>query len=437
MSRAALLTVAVLIGGLIVAGPASAVSYVGVKGAPGAGPAKYDQVFVHKVGPARAKRVMVLVPGFLGGAGDFRLIARDIVKRIPGLQVWALDRRQQAFEDTSVFEQGDPDKAEEHYLGFDYRRVLGDDVPFVGKWGLKLALEDLRRVVLKARAGGRRKVILGGHSLGASTAVAYAAWDFGGRPGFRDVDGLVLIDGGLLGTFSGARLSRARTELREYRRGRVFADILGLGIPEIAGIFPELGALYARKEPGARSPLQRNPLIPDAFKPKVAVTNEAFLGYAFDRDTTPPGFDLIRINAGRLAPSGDPRPWEDGNLTPIQRFATVFGSERPNAIDWYFPRRLRLDVDATSPLRRTKVTRFLGLRPFHAAKIDVPLYAYQTELTRGRVIRGARRLIKRSRIRTFRLVRDPEASHLDPLVAAPKRNVFLKTLVPFVKKRLG
>ena len=38
---------------------------------------------------------------------------------------------------------------------------------------------------------------LGGHSAGASTAVAYAAWDFAGRPGFRDLSGLVLIDGGL------------------------------------------------------------------------------------------------------------------------------------------------------------------------------------------------------------------------------------------------
>ena len=44
-------------------------------------------------------------------------------------------------------------------------------------WGLKLALEDLRAVVKRARRGGR-KVILGGHSLGASMAVAYAAWDF-------------------------------------------------------------------------------------------------------------------------------------------------------------------------------------------------------------------------------------------------------------------
>lgn len=421
--------------GLLAAAPAAAAApYVSVKGAPGAGPAKYDRVFVQKFGPARAKRVMVLVPGFLGGAGDFRLIAKDIVQRVPGLQVWALDRRQQAFEDTAVFEKGNPAEAEAHYLGFKYKRVLGEDVPFVGQWGLKLALEDLRRVILEARDGGRRKVILGGHSLGASTTVAYAAWDFAGRPGYRDVEGLVLIDGGLLGTFSGASVTRAKTEMREYKQGKVFDDILGLGIPEIAGIFPELGALYARKQPSARSSLQQNPLVPADFKPPFPVTNEAFLGYAFDKDTTPPGFDLIRINAGGVGASGDPRPWADGELTPIQRFATAFGSERPNAIDWYFPRRLRLDVDATSPLRPTDLTRFLGLRPLHAADIDVPLYAYETDLTEGRVIRGAKRLIGRSDIERSRLVADPGASHLDPLVAAPKRNVFLKTVVPFLKR---
>ena len=430
-------TATLILGGLLAAAPASAAPYVGVKGASGAGPAKYDRVFVQKFGPARAKRVMVLVPGFLGGAGDFRLIAKDIVQRVPGLQVWALDRRQQAFEDTAMFEKGDPAKAEAHYLGFKYKRVLGKDVPFVGKWGLKLALEDLRRVILAARAGGERKVILGGHSLGASTTVAYASWDFAGRPGYRDVEGLVLIDGGLLGTFSGATVPRAKAELREYRQGKVFDDLLGLGIPEIAGIFPELGALYARRQPDALASLQQNALVPKAFKPAFPVTNEAFLGHAFDKETTPPGFDLIRINAGGLAAAGDPRPWKDGELTPIQRFATVFGSERPNAIDWYFPRRLRLDVDATSPLRPTKLTKFLGLRPFHAAEIDLPLYAYETDLTGGRVLRGARQLIKRSEIDTSRLVADPAASHLDPLVAAPKRNVFLKTVVPFLRKNAG
>ena len=72
---------------------------------------------------------------------------------------------------------------------------------FAKQWGLSLALQDVRRVVLSARRQGKR-VILGGHSLGASMTVAYASWDFGGHPGYEDLDGLVLIDGGLLGSFS-------------------------------------------------------------------------------------------------------------------------------------------------------------------------------------------------------------------------------------------
>jgi hypothetical protein len=104
------------------------------------------------------------------------------------------------------------------------------------------------------------------------------------------------------------------------------------------------------------------------------------------------------------------------------------------AAQWYFSKRLRLDVDAMSPLRRTPATRLLGLRPLHARRIDVPLYAYETDLTGGRVARGARALVRRSDIRRSRVVRDPNASHLDPLVAAPAANRFLETVVPFLRR---
>ena len=65
----------------------------------------------------------------------------------------------------------------------------------------------------------------------------------------------------------------------------------------------------------------------------------------------------------------------------------------------------------------------------------MPLYAYETDLTKGRVLRGARRFVRGSRVKTARYVADPRASHLDPLVAAPRRNAFLKTVVPFLKAR--
>ena len=376
----------------------------------------------------------MLVPGFFGGAGGVSPVARDIAARVPGLAVWVVDRREQAFEDTAVFEQGDPRAAEAHYLGFRYRRVLGEDVPFVGRWGLAVALGDLRRVVLAARAGGRRRVILGGHSLGGSTTVAYASWDFNGRPGFRDIDGMVLIDGGLRGSFRSAGVKRAKRILAEIREGEVFDDLIGFGIPEVAGVFAQVGALWAAKAPDAPSALQANPLIPQRFKPPVPATNEALLGYAFDQSTSPRSLGLIHIRAGRLAPSGNPRPWQDGELTPIQRFARVYSSNRPNALQWYFSRRLRLDVDALSPLRQTAVTRVLGLRPFHSSEIDVPLYAYGADLTNGRVERGARLLARQSRIERPTIVSDRHASHLDPLSAAPRRNRFLKTVVPFLRR---
>src|SRR5688500_6499273 len=103
MSRALLAALAAL---LLLAAPAAAQTTTTVPGAPAAGPARYDKTFVTKTGPASARTVLVLVPGFSGGAGDFTLLARDLVRRVPGLQVWSVDRRSQALEDTSLFDRG-------------------------------------------------------------------------------------------------------------------------------------------------------------------------------------------------------------------------------------------------------------------------------------------------------------------------------------------
>ena len=350
---------------LFVAAPAAAIDrYVPMRVPPGPGPAKYDRVFVQQLGPKGAKNVLVLVPGTNGGAGGIVPVARDIVRRVPKTQVWIVDRREQALEDTSVFAGGDPQRAQDYYLGFQYRRVAGEDAKFAADWGLKLQLADLRSVVRRARAGGRR-VFLGGHSAGASTAVAYAAWDFGGRPGYRDIAGLVLIDGGLLGSFASANLARAKRELADIRTGKVFLDLLGLGLPEINGIFAQVGALWASKRPGEPSVLQEYPLLPDFLKPSFRVTNEALFGYVFDESTSPDSLALIQIRAGQLADSGDPRGWQDGEITPIQRHARAYAADDPNATEWYYPRRLLLDFDAASPMRQTPAAKFLGLRLLH------------------------------------------------------------------------
>jgi hypothetical protein len=429
-----LAVVLALLAGLLGAAPVAAVDrYVPMKAPPAPGPSKYDKVFVQQLGPRKARNVLVLVPGTNGGAGGITPVARDIARRVPSTQVWVVDRREQAFEDTVVFAQRDPDAALDHYLGFKYRSVKGAKAKFVADWGLEVQLNDLRSVVRRASKGGRR-VVLGGHSAGASTAVAYAAWDFGGRAGWRDLDGLVLIDGGLLGSFDEASPERVRRELADIRKGNVFFDLLGFGVPEIAGIFAQVGALYAYERPDAPSTLQTLPLLPAQFKPPFPVTNEAALGYAFDQTTSPQALALIRIRAGGLAPSGDPRPWRDGEITPIRRFARAYSADAPNAAEWYYPRRLLLDFDAASDLRMNKAAKLLGLRLEHGREIDLPLYAFSTDLTNGRVARGARRLARISPIHKPVVVDDRRTSHLDPLSAAPETNHFLETVVPFLKR---
>ena len=61
--------------------------------------------------------MLILVPGTQGGAGDFSLVGPELVKRVKGLQVWAYDRRSQAFEDHKGFASGNPDQAFSYYLG--------------------------------------------------------------------------------------------------------------------------------------------------------------------------------------------------------------------------------------------------------------------------------------------------------------------------------
>jgi hypothetical protein len=70
----------------------------------------------------------------------------------------------------------------------------------------------------------------------------------------------------------------------------------------------------------------------------------------------------------------------------------------------------------------------------HGEDIDVPLYAYSTDLTEGAVARGARRLARMSRVPSSRVVDDRTAAHIDPLSAAPRTNSFLKTVVPFLRR---
>jgi hypothetical protein len=422
--------------------------------APGT-PLRYDQVQVRRYGSPTARKVLVLVPGTLAGASDFSLIGPYLATHVPGLQVWAEERREGALEDNSVLLQVLAGKATvqqafNYYLGWlanpsitpHYQPLDPAQYGFVANWGLKVAMEDLHRVILQARDGGRRTVILGGHSLGGAEAAIYPTWDFGGHPGYKDIAGIVGIDGGVLAKFPVAGAAPPTTVAQARQAvaplvAKPWLDLLGAGLPWSTGPFGEISALAAKLDPNGPSLLQSFPLLPAELDPPVPVTNAAALGFAFDASTSPAALALIHIHSGHVASSGTPRGWVDDGITPIQDLADAFSIEPLGPIDWYYPARLSLDVEVAASLRSTPASRYLGLSTPFLHQVDVPYYAFQTSLggTGNSVADGARAYQRLSRVPSLEIVdRKSTYSHLDPLLAAPAHNDFLKTVVPWLKR---
>lgn len=439
------LTLSTIAGALALASPASADRVFTVDGAPAPGPQRYDRVRVIEQGPRGSRNVLVLAPGTSGGAAYFRPIARDLVARLPGWKVWSVDRRENLLEDHSVL---GPVVARERPAADAFRYYLESitdasitprhapvtDAPFVRRWGMGVAVRDLRNVIRAARRGGRT-VVLGGHSLGATIAIAYATWDFGGHAGARDLSGLVLIDGGSGGPPIGRREARAQLE---QVAAAPFLDLSGSGVPWILGVLNAVGSTLALQEPDAPALLGGWPLLPTTLRPPVPATNAAGYGYAFDNDTAPDSLRLNRMHIGGLAASGDPRPWADGELGTVARAAEMFsGIEAIDGTAWYHPRRLSVDGQAVGGGIANRAQRVLGVRATHGRDLALPIYAIETSLGAGRVLKGARALARRSRLprRMVTLVdRHTTYDHIDPLSAVPETNAFLRTVIPFLRR---
>ncbi|MEI6446449.1 MAG: alpha/beta fold hydrolase [Actinomycetes bacterium] len=454
----------------------------------GSDPAACNKLGVLKMGPSTAKNVLVLIPGFLGGSGDFRVIGKRLVPALKNkVQVWGIDRRSQCLEDTTGFGPADPVNALGYYIfgnsvgGKKFTAPkLGDaGVEAARNWGLSTTLNDIRAVVLSAKSGGR-KVVLGGHSLGGSLTSIYATWDFDGTPGYRDVSGLVLIDGAARGTFGAqpdpatvASQIAAVTDTTKLP----FSSLIS-GIPTYYnGVFPELAARYAKFAPGSNAALQGllNGFGLGAFTRPTSegrLTNDSQLGYSFDRDTAPSFVSLLHMNMGSLkapATSGAASGWQDGGLTDLKDVKTLFGTEPGNFVEWYFPSRLSIEVGAATNLTKNALTDSLSLRPWHRAAVNVPLYGFETGLTcsnavlgegNGRpspsspsfaswiaanrttscsVLTGTKSLQTGSSIPLSKttLVADHDQEHLDPLVARASSNKFQSTVTPFLKARFA
>jgi hypothetical protein len=425
--------------------PAAAERVFTVRGAPAPGPAKLDRIRVIEQGPRSARKTLVLVPGTSGGAAYFRPVAAALVKRLKGWRVWSVDRRENRLEDHSALDRALARKITPRELFRYYLEWIGDPsitphfqpvadatVPYARRWGMGVAVRDLRKVVRAAGRGGRH-VVLGGHSLGGTITVAYATWDFGGRAGAKDLDGLVLIDGG---SSRSSTLTRAgaRQQLDDLAGRSPWLDLTGAGLPWSAGVFNIVGSTATRLEPDAPAVLGSWPFLPANLRPPVPATNAGGYGYAFDHDTSPESLRLIHMHIGSLAASGDPRGWVDGELGTVQRASTMFSGIRGiDGTAWYHPVRLSIDGSAVNGGVRNRAQKVLGVRATHGDDLDVPIYAIETSLGAGRVLKGARALARRSGVR-YRLVdRDRTYDHIDPLSAVPAKNAFVKTVIPFLR----
>ena len=449
------ITVACAAAAMSLPATAAALKVTWMKGfAAPATPAKYNKVGVIKVGPAKAKNVLVLAPGTSAGGAYFVPLAQWLVSKLPGWQVWSEERRENLLEDQSVLNLAKRGKAStqrvfDYYLGYitdpsvtsHFKLIPDGSVQFAKQWGMNVAVGDLHRVIAAAhKLGG--KVVLGGHSLGGSVVTAYATWNFNGHAGADELAGLIYIDGGSVPAESAADAGAALTTLKQQTTP--WLNFGGIAAP-YAGLFNATGSLGALQDPNSRSLGQQFPALPADLKPPVPVTNLGQYGYALNVGTSPASLIAAQGHLGKgvsTTTKNGLHGWDGtGALTPIKRFATMFsgiGINNADGTEWYFPQRLTDDTRAVNNGIANQAQSVLDVHSTMGRRLPhtLRIYAFGAALGGPGVLLDAQQLAKQSHIPKRNLVlinRQNAYAHNDPAGAFPN-NVFFDHLVPFLSR---
>lgn len=307
-------------------------------------PAQYNYAvftrYYYSPEPAQLEAILVLMPGLLGGAGDFDEMARAIVQRGKGdVEVWTVDRRSVLLNDftgmQAAWNKQDPSIAIGYYfsgVSIDNKTYAGmpltTSVPYMSEWGLDTTLRDLNTIMaLIPQQYRKTNLFLGGHSLGAWIAEDYAAYDFGNDPttttnaGFNNIAGVVLLDGGgsgLMQTMTASQyISGSGTpqdvagmnftmpsldQIRQNPSNVMVVSLIGSAMGSLGAAveamflnmftFVQIEGMYALLEPDQVSPMLRISqfdLIATALlgNMQFKATNQAMLGFAMDRNFNP------------------------------------------------------------------------------------------------------------------------------------------------------
>jgi pimeloyl-ACP methyl ester carboxylesterase len=452
-ARMALTAAAVTLGLLAIPTTAAAtadhVKWMQGVDAPGT-PKRLDRVGVLQIGPKDAKNVLVFIPGTSAGSAYLAPFARTLVKKVGGWQVWSIERRENLLEDQSVAQRAkegkaSPQKLFDYYLGWindssitDHFQLIPDSkVAYAKKWGMRVEIGDVRKVVKSAeRLGGH--VVLMGHSLGGSMTTAYATWDFNGKPGAEGLSGLVYDDGGSSPTPVSADQAQQNLDNLNDPSASPWLSFGGIAAP-FAGLFSEGGSILSIIAPDQPSLGQQSGLLPSSIVPPERVTNLAQFGYAADTETSPSNLFAFQAHVGHLAASGDPRGWDQaGEITPIGRYAQMFsgwGLKDVDGVAWYHPMRLTIDAGAVGDGNPNPAQQVLGVKTTKGGELPRSLRIYAFGAFGGQtILDDARTLAKQSAIPKSHLTlvdRQGAYAHNDPAGAFPK-NAFLSHLVPFL-----
>jgi hypothetical protein len=177
--------------------------------------------FRHEQGPDDASQsdaAFLMVPGVLEGANGFEFIGRQMVYMAAQeydrhVEVWAMDRRSNCLEDLNGLQAaesaGNAEEASDLILDYYYgeaaikgRQFEGfkrsSQLPFLKEFGVRQTTLDMHAIIehmIPDREVRKKKVFVGGHSLGGVHTSVYLGWDFDGNPDTNEDAGYKQVAG--------------------------------------------------------------------------------------------------------------------------------------------------------------------------------------------------------------------------------------------------